>query len=183
MRLIACCLLSVLISSPVWAEEDSPATNLGQSLVGAITTNDVVAYSQCWLSAREGAAQMKALGKKLSEEELAQMRQYLFQRNRKVAESFLKLQELLNENNVDRTKIRFKSCEVQGAKEQKAPQGKRKQATGFAVTFQVEEEEWKLTIDDGVMVHGLWYFSDSPTTLDAGGRIVRFKVQPRKTNR
>jgi len=174
MRFVALLLvLATTISTRAIAQDQSPEEALGQSLVHAIVSKDIVAYSQCWISTRRMLAIMKQLdGPGIPADKL---RQYHARRNKRIAESFTKIQKLIDETKIDPKAIRLKSCKAVAVREQKGPKGALTLANAFEIVLTVGNAEMRFEIDDGVMHNGLWYFMDSPINLFAGDRILSFR--------
>lgn len=160
------------------AGQEKPTQNrsaedaLGESLAAAIASKDIVAYSQCWISTR----QMLTLNKTLGMEEVSapELADYHWRRNVNIAGSFEKIQTLIEELKIDRKSIRLKQCTPNGIMNIKMQGGILTRSTRFHVLLSVGEAEWRFDIDDGVLDHGVWYFSDSPKTIIAGERTLTF---------
>ena len=173
MRISAIAIATALMCGSSFAQDKTPQEVLGQALVESIVRNDIVGYSQCWLPSRRMAAMMKELG--VPEMPAEQLRDYHSLRNRSIAESFRKIQELIVDAKVDRKSIRLKSCKASKIQQRKAPKGTLTQTNQFSVLLAVGEDEWRLEIDDGVLHSGIWYFSDAPINLFAGEQILSFR--------
>lgn len=182
MRFFMLVMLMNLLSQTTFAQKNTPEEKLGQSLVSAISENDIVSYSQCWLSIRRGDAMMKELG--IPEKESKGLRGYLLKRNKRIVDSFRKIQKLIDDKKIDRKSIKLKSCEASNVRKRKAPKGQITNAHSFNVIMLVGQKEWRLKINNGVLDGGMWYFSDSPINLYAGKEILSFhgfrKREPRK---
>lgn len=179
MRLFGVFSLACLFGNPLIAQETSAEVELGEFLTKAIAENDVVAYSQCWISLRRMTTKLKEIGVDLPPEETERMPEYIARRNRLVAESFRKIQALIDSAKIDRQSIRLKTCEAGNVQARKAPKGSLTKAQDFSVVISVGAEEWRFEIDDGVMDNGMWYFSDRPMTLYAGDTTLRFRADSR----
>ncbi len=167
-------LLSVFpVDQPTIAEEIPKADEIGESLVEAVVSNDVVGYSQCWISSRRMAAIMMDLG--VDEIPVPELRKYHSLRNKSIAESFSKIQKLISDAKIDRESIRLKSCKASGVGVKKAPGGSITTANQFTLLVLVGDDEWRFVIDDGLMDRGMWHFSDSPINLFAGDVILSFR--------
>lgn len=162
-----------LVGQPAIAQEIPTADAIGESLVEAIVSNDVVGYSQCWISSRRMAAVMVEIG--VDEIPVKELRKYHSLRNKSIAESFSKIQKLIGDAKIARESIRLKSCKASGVREKKAPGGSITTANQFALLVSVGDDEWRFTIDDGFVDRGMWYFSDSPINLFAGDVILSFR--------
>jgi hypothetical protein len=173
MQLFGIVVLSTLVCGPPSTQETTPEKELGQALAEAIATNDVVGYSQCWISSRRMVAMMKELG--VSEMPVDRLREYEALRNKSIAESFKKIQKLIDDRKLDRKSILLKSCTAAKLRKRKAPKGTLTKTEQFSVLLTVGDEEWRFEIDDGVLHAGMWYFSDSPINLFAGNRTLSFK--------
>ena len=123
MRLFGVFALLCLLSDSSIAQETSSQTALGESLVSAIVSDDIVAYSHCWIASRRTATKLKEIGVELPAEQLKKMHEYNTQRNIIVAESFRKIQSLIKSAKIDRQSIRLKSCKAENIREKKAPKG------------------------------------------------------------
>lgn len=166
-------VVATLTSGDANAQDRSPEDVLGQSLVDALVSKDVVAYSQCWMSSRRMLAMMKELG--VSEMPADKLREYHSRRNKAIAESFMKIQKLIDDANIDRKSIRLKTCKPSKIQQRKAPKGMLTQTNQFSLLLAVGDDEWRFEIDDGVLHDGLWYFTDSPINLFAGNQILSFR--------
>ena len=93
MRALPILLSVFLVGQSATAEQIPTADTIGQSLVEAIVSNDVVGYSQCWISSRRMATIMTELG--VQEAPAEGLREYHLLRNRSIAESFRKIQKLI----------------------------------------------------------------------------------------
>lgn len=114
-------LVTTLTSEQSIAEDPSPEEALGNSFVAALVSKDIVAYSQCWLSTRRMLAQMKLLGGPVMP--AAKLREYHSRRNRDIAVSFARLQNLIDAADVDRKSIRLKACKPFTIQQLKGPKG------------------------------------------------------------
>ena len=169
----------LVLYSSLAVQDETAETEVGAALVAAIAADDIVAYSQCWTSARWSFATAKEYGVELPAAEAEKMRDYIQLRNKSIAESFQKIQSLINEQEIDRQMIRLKTCEARAVRERKAPNGTFRQAGGFSIEISAEAEEWQLEIDDAVMDRGIWHFTDSPRylrDLRAGETILSFPI-------
>lgn len=175
MRHFSVIALMYFFCYPANAQELSAEMAVGDSLVSAIVTNDVVAYSQCWISSRRMATMMKDAGVDLPASAATKMREYHTLRNQDIVESFRKIQALIDDSKIDRQSIRLKTCEASNIREKKAPKGTVTQASGFNLVLTVGDKEWRYRIDDGVKDNGMWYFSDSPTNLFTDGKTLSFR--------
>lgn len=175
MRIVGVFLCVVVVASDGYAQEQDAETALGESLKNAIVAEDIVAYSQCWTSARQGIELLKSLGVEIPAEEIQEMRKYGAKRNQNIAKSFYQIQKLITDRKIDRKTIQLKSCKAQGVRKEKTPKGNLQSANSFTMELTVGDEVWKMTIDDGALLNGLWYFSDSPISLKAGKSYLSFQ--------
>ncbi|GAA4443290.1 hypothetical protein GCM10023156_00240 [Novipirellula rosea] len=106
----------------------------------------------------------------------------LLLRNRSIAESFRKIQKLIDDAKIDRHSIRFNSCKVSGVRENKLPLGSVTKADRFSLLLSVGVDEWRLIIDGGLVDRGMWSFSDSPTNLFVGDVILSFRDHRQEAN-
>lgn len=175
--------LTLMVAGSVGAEE-TPEQQLGSALVAAISERDVVGYSHCWFSMRQMEGRLKDLGVVLPDEEMGKMAKYMLARNKDIAESFTRIQELLDERSVDRPKLSFSSCVASNVQKRPTPNGTHTMANDFKVVFvDASGAEWRFSIDDGVFDGAAWYFSDSPTSLFVGDTSLRFRKSRREANK
>ncbi len=99
----------------------------------------------------------------------------LLLRNRSIAESFRKIQKLIDDAKIDRQSIQFNSCKAIGVRENKLPLGSVTKADQFILLLSVGGDEWRLNIDGGLVDRGMWSFTDSPTNLFAGDVTLSFR--------
>ena len=45
--------------------------------------------------------------------------------------------------------------------------------------FRVDEEEWVLDLDDGILLDGQWFLSDDPSSLENRFRMINFRPSGR----
>ena len=160
-------IASILVSANFCGSAAEPSdefSELAQSLLSSIRNDDIVEYSSCWMSFRGRSALWD------SDTSTADMRKYIQNRNKMIKRSFEVLQSVVREHRIDRQSITLASVtapirESNGIK----------RTDDFSVVFKTTAGEMNLAIDDGVLVDGLWYFTDSPTTLKiAGQEPIRF---------
>lgn len=183
MRLFGTFMLLCFFNCPLNAQGRSAEEALGESLVAAIAADDVVAYSQCWISSRRIVAMMKGIGIDLPADAPNDIREKHALRNKDIAESFRKIQSLIDSRKIDRQSIRLKECVALSVRERKAPNGTIKKAGRFNLVLIVNGEEWRFDINDGFVDNGVWYFSDSPVNLFAGDTILSFRDHRAKANK
>jgi len=155
--------------------KDKPEILLAQDLASAIANNDIVAYSQCWTSARDRRRSIEKYFPQIPEEGVNKLLSKLEPRNKIVVESFETIQKHINLNKIDRTQIKFKSCDVKHNKEEVLNGHKMLSATKFIVSMQVNGQEWKYVMDDCHLSNHQWYFGDSPIQITFGKETVRFR--------
>jgi hypothetical protein len=178
MRLIF--VLLVLTHSVSIAANDGAAQSVGKALVEAIVSNDVVAYSQCWISTRQMEYHFERMGIKSPFENL---KQYHANRNKSVAESFEKIQQLIASQSVKRESIQLKSCEAKQVRTLRAPNGVSMLAGHFTIVLTAGNDDWRFEIDDGLFDGGVWYFMDSPLNLSAKDTILHFSDHEKEANK
>lgn len=179
MRALPILLSIFLVGQSAAAQQIPTSEAIGQSLVEAIISNDVVGYSQCWSSSRRMSRITMELGIGEAPESL---QKELLLRNRSIAESFRKIQKLIDDAKIDRQTIRFNSCKVSGVRENKLPLGSVTKADQFSLLLSVGGDEWRLIIDGGLVDRGMWYFSDSPTTLFVDDVTLSFRDHRKEAN-
>ena len=177
VMLSLCMILVGLLpgGSSVQAQEDVDAQELGESLVSALKDQDLVAYSQCWLGGRQALHALKDVGVEMPAEDQEGLRQYYRDRNRAVVESFEDIQALIEEKGIARADIELVKCTAQQVQEEDAPKGKLKQAGGFEIVMKAGGDEWRLGVDDGAFIGGLWYCSDRPVNLFYDEEVLSFE--------
>ncbi|GAB5440287.1 MAG: hypothetical protein Fues2KO_06360 [Fuerstiella sp.] len=102
------------------------------------------------------------------------LKEYHAGRNRSIAESFRKIQQLIADRGIDRKSLQLKSCTANGVREIQAPNGTSTQAAGFTIILVAGGRDWRFAIDDGLVDGDLWFFMDSPTNLFTGDGILSF---------
>ncbi len=142
------------------ADEVVPLAN---RFVQALKDNNIVGYSQCWVS---GAlfCDVNASIYQLTDEDLAHMKKYYLQRDREIAAFFSALRVELGRLAGDLSRISLDSVSVSDLKEVRNKRGDIQRALGdIVVRIRIDSKRVvHLDLDDGADIGGHWYFSDSP---------------------
>lgn len=174
MNAIRLPLILLVVLLPIVAiradDKSGEFAELAQAVQSSIQNDDIVEYTSCWLSLRAGRAAAPEGSTEFTAENIDRTKAYFRNRNKNIAKSFETIQTAIREHRVDRETIRLVSVDA-AIREANGI----KRTDDFTFTFNSNVGEIKLEIDDGASVNGLWYFIDSPTSLQvAGQKKVRF---------
>jgi len=164
---MACCSFSV-------AAEDG-IEELCREVLNSIVADDPVAYAQCYSTNRHRKRQMSKLGPPLSTEDTQRLLSKFRQRNTTIRHSFRIMREQIPD---PKAKIKFVSAEAKVKTE--TFRGLTITATSqILLRFRVDEEEWVLHLDDGVLQDGQWFLSDDPVSLETPTKKILFRPSGR----
>ena len=154
----------------------SAATNeftaLGEQITTSLQNDDIVEFSQCWISHREFLGMAHAIRPPLPKpmlDELSKMKPYLQKRNLAVAACFKALQDSL-EKIGDPKNLRLVSIESKAQERH----GMRKTSM-FYLEWKLGESKITMDIDDGFAIADTWYFSDTPMNLQINDKFIEIK--------
>ena len=164
---MACCSFSA-------AAEDG-VEELCREVLNSIAADDPVAYAQCYSTNRHRKRQMSKLGPSLSAEDTQRLLGKFRQRNTTIRHSFRIMREQIPD---PKAEIKFLSAEAKV---------KTETFRGLTITttsqillrFRVDDEEWVLDLDDGVLQDGQWFLSDDPSSLENRFRMINFRPSGR----
>ncbi|MBT3468317.1 MAG: hypothetical protein HN467_03235 [Opitutae bacterium] len=164
---MACCSFSV-------AAEDG-IEELCREVLNSIVADDPVAYAQCYSTNRHRKRQMSKLGLPLSTDDTQRLLGKFRQRNTTIRHSFRIMREQIPD---PKAKIKFVSAEAKV---------KTETFRGLTITttsqillrFRVDDEEWVLHLDDGVLQDGQWFLSDDPVSLETPTKKILFRPSGR----
>ena len=164
---MACCSFSA-------AAEDG-IEELCREVLNSIAADDPVAYAQCYSTNRHRKRQMSKLGPPLSADDTQRLLGKFRQRNTTIRHSFRIMREQIPD---PKAKIKFVSAEAKV---------KTETFRGLTITttsqillrFRVDEEEWVLHLDDGVLQDGQWFLSDDPVSLETPTKKILFRPSGR----
>lgn len=168
-------IFAVLSTSQSGPTDGATQNAIAQSLVDAVVADDLVSYSQCWISSAQMISAIQSFDDKFTDTDGQGLREYHALRNKDIAESFHKIQNLIRDKNIDRTQIHLTKCEAIRVQEKSSPTGKYINAGSFDIVISAGSQVWKFGIDDGVFMNGLWYFVDSPINLASGSETLSFR--------
>jgi hypothetical protein len=164
---MACCSLSV-------AAEDG-IEELCREVLNSIAADDPVAYAQCYSTNRHRKWQMSKLGPPLSADDTQRLLGKFRQRNTTIRHSFRIMREQIPD---PKAKIKFVSAEAKVKTE--TFKGLTITATSqILLRFRVDDEEWALHLDDGVLQDGQWFLSDDPVSLETPNKKILFRPSGR----
>lgn len=167
---MACCSFSA-------AAEDG-IEELCREILDSIAADDPVAYAQCYSTIRHRKRQMSKLGAPLSTEDRQRLLGKFRQRNTTIHHSFRIMREQIPD---PKAKIEFVSAEAKV----KTETFRAVSITGTSqilLRFRVNDEEWVLHLDDGVLLDGEWFLGDDPVSLETPTKKVRFRPSGRDKN-
>ena len=164
---MACCSFSA-------AAEDG-IEELCREVLNSIASDDPVAYAQCYSTNRHRKRQMSKLGPPLSTDDTRRLLGKFRQRNTTIRHSFRIMREQIPD---PKAEIKFLSAEAKV---------KTETFRGLTITttsqillrFRVDEEEWVLHLDDGVLQDGQWFLSDDPVSLETPTKKILFRPSGR----
>ena len=164
---MACCSFSE-------AAEDG-IEELCREVLNSIAADDPVAYAQCYSTNRHRKRQMSKLGSSLSADDTQRLLGKFRQRNTTIRHSFRIMREQIPD---PKAEIKFVSAEAKV---------KTETFRGLTITttsqillrFRVDEEEWVLHLDDGVLQDGQWFLSDDPVSLETPTKKILFRPSGR----
>ena len=164
---MACCSFSA-------AAEDG-VEELCREVLNSIVADDPVAYAQCYSTNRHRKRQMSKLGLPLSTDDTQRLLGKFRQRNTTIRHSFRIMREQIPD---PKAKIKFVSAEAKV---------KTETFRGLTITttsqillrFRVDDEEWVLHLDDGVLQDGQWFLSDDPVSLETPTKKILFRPSGR----
>ena len=164
---MACCSFSA-------AAEDG-IEELCREVLNSIASDDPVAYAQCYSTNRHRKRQMSKLGPPLSTDDTRRLLGKFRQRNTTIRHSFRIMREQIPD---PKAEIKFLSAEAKF---------KTETFRGLTITttsqillrFRVDEEEWVLHLDDGVLQDGQWFLSDDPVSLETPTKKILFRPSGR----
>ena len=164
---MACCSFS--------ATADEGIDELCREVLNSIAADDPVAYAQCYSTNRHRKRQMSKLGPSLSAEDTQRLLGKFRQRNTTIRHSFRIMREQIPD---PKAEIKFVSAEAKV---------KTETFRGLTITttsqillrFRVDEEEWVLDLDDGVLLDGQWFLSDDPVSLETPTKKILFRPSGR----
>ncbi len=153
-------VLSGLLSMAVAEARDEAKADsfrdLGEQFVNALKNEDVVEFSQCWMSFRRLKAVALAAKLDIPEEQLEAMKKYFEDRNQHVVYAFNVLTKMLKkEGDLEQltlVKVSGKISEKNGMR----------QTSMFYIVLSLGATKFQVDIDDGFEENGAWYFSDKP---------------------
>ena len=164
---MACCSFSE-------AAEDG-IEELCREVLNSIAADDPVAYAQCYSTNRHRKRQMSKLGPPLSVDDTQRLLGKFRQRNTTIRHSFRIMREQIPD---PKAKIQFVSAEAKVKTE--TFRGLTITATSqILLRFRVDEEEWVLHLDDGVLQDGQWFLSDDPVSLETPTKKILFRPSGR----
>ena len=164
---MACCSFSA-------AAEDG-IEELCREVLNSIASDDPVAYAQCYSTNRHRKRQMSKLGPSPSADDTQRLLGKFRQRNTTIRHSFRIMREQIPD---PKAEIKFLSAEAKV---------KTETFRGLTITttsqillrFRVDEEEWVLHLDDGVLQDGQWFLSDDPVSLETPTKKILFRPSGR----
>ena len=164
---MACCTLSAAAKDGI--EE------LCREVLNSIAADDPVAYAQCYSTNRHRKWQMSKLGPPLSADDTQRLLGKFRQRNTTIRHSFRIMREQIPD---PKAKIQFVSVDAKIKTE--TFRGLTITATSqILLRFRVDDEEWALHLDDGVLQDGQWFLSDDPVSLETPTKKILFRPSGR----
>ena len=164
---MACCSFSE-------AAEDG-IEELCREVLNSIAADDPVAYAQCYSTNRHRKRQTSKLGPPLSTDDTQRLLGKFRQRNTTIRHSFRIMREQIPD---PKAKIQFVSAEAKVKTE--TFRGLTITATSqILLRFRVDEEEWVLDLDDGILLDGQWFLSDDPVSLETPTKKILFRPSGR----
>jgi hypothetical protein len=154
MKMVVTMTALLLVAAAPADTGGRPFQDLGEQFVNSLRNQDIVEFSQCWISHRRVRTIIIASKAPDSEINIKAMKGYLENRNRQVAKSFKRLTERFKKDG-DITRLKLVSIEAHVLE----VYGIRK-TSKFHVTISLDDVTYKLKIDDGFQDSGTWYFFD-----------------------
>ena len=175
MKLIITTSLLALASYLPRATADEGIDELCRELLDSIAADDPVAYAQCYTTISHRKRQISKLNLPSHAVDRQRLLAKLRLRNTTIRHSFRIMREQIAD---PKAKIKFVSAEAKV---------KTETFRGLTITttsqillrFRVDEEEWVLHLDDGVLQDGQWFLSDDPVSLETPTKKILFRPSGR----
>jgi hypothetical protein len=173
-RLMAASVI-VLASCLVSATADEGIDELCRELLDSIAADDPVAYAQCYSTIRHRKRQLSKSAPPVPAEDRQRLLGKFRERNTTIRHSFRIMREQVPD---PKTKIKFVSAEAKVTTET---------FRGLSITgaseilcrFRVNNEQWVLVLDDGILLDGQWFLGDDPVSLETPTKKIRFRPSGR----
>ena len=153
------------------ATADEDVDNLCTDLINSIAANDLIAYAQCWSTIRHTTRGMKTLFPNLTDKDMQRIEDKFHARNTTIRHSFRVIREQVTDPNA---KIQFVSAETRVKTETIGDN----EISGFSMLlcrFRVNEQEWLLKLDDGILLDNRWFLSDDPVSLETHEKRIKLR--------
>ena len=148
---------------------------LCRELLDSIAADDPVAYAQCYTTISHRKKQISKLNLSSHDVDRQRLLGKLRDRNTTIRHSFRIMREQIPD---PKAKIQFVSAEAKVKTE--TFKGLTITATSqILLRFRVNEEEWILHLDDGVLQDGQWFLSDDPVSLETPTKKILFRPSGR----
>ena len=178
MKLIIITTLLALASYSPRATADEGIDELCRELLDSIAADDPVAYAQCYTTISHRKKQISKLNLSSHAVDRQRILAKLRERNTTIHHSFRIMREQIPD---PKAKIKFVSAEAKVKTE--TFRGLTITATSqILLRFRVDEEEWVLHLDDGVLQDGQWFLSDDPVSLETPTKKILFRPSGRDKN-
>ena len=175
MKLIVTSSLLALASYLPRATAVEGIDELCRELLDSIAADDPVAYAQCFTTISHRKRQISNLNHPGHAVDRQRILAKLRERNTTIRHSFRIMREQIAN---PKAKIEFVSAEANVKTE--TFMGVRTTGTSrILLRFRVDEEEWVLHLDDGVLQDGQWFLSDDPVSLETPTKKILFRPSGR----
>ena len=175
MKLIIITTLLALASYSPRATADERIDELCRELLDSIAADDPVAYAQCFTTISHRKRQISKLNLPGHAVDRQRLLAKLRERNTTIRHSFRIMREQIAD---PKAKIEFVSAEANV--ETETFMGVRTTGTSrILLRFRVDEEEWVLHLDDGVLLDSQWFLSDDPVSLETPTKKILFRPSGR----
>ena len=175
MKHIISAIILAMTSYLPGAAADNGIEELCRELLDSIAANDPVAYAQCYTTFRHRKKAMDNLNLPADAVDRKRLLGKLRDRNTTIRHSFKIMRDQIID---DLAEIEFVSVEANVKTE--TFMGVRTTGTSRIVCrFRVDGEEWVLDLDDGILLDGMWYLSDDPSSLENRFKKINFRPSGR----
>ena len=173
-HIFAALVLAMACGSLSAAAEDG-IEELCREVLNSIAADDPVAYAQCYSTNRHRKRQMSKLRPPLSTDDSQRLLGKFRQRNTTIRHSFRIMREQIAD---PKAKIKFVSADAKVKTE--TFRGLTTTTTSqILLRFRVDDEEWVMDLDDGVLKDGQWFLSDDPASLETPTKKILFRPSGR----
>lgn len=170
------CIAFILAPSFAFAEPPSADSKefepLANQLIDALQREDIVAFSQCWISIPQMEKLVSTITDPKIQKDRDKLKPYFEERNRQIAFGYgVLIEELKKQGKL--ADLKFVAVEVPGIREEF---GVRK-ISSIKIAIKLGVRDFKIAIDDGFEYQKLWYFSDKPMYLEDVPSMSQIRLQ------